>query len=263
MNFSLRSGARKKNVKQASKIKKILNIAITVILLIAFALAVSAMLYLFAQVIAGNSPSLFGYRFYFVITDSMSPVLEPNDIILSKVIKDTSDIEKLREIIKEDDIITYKGMIQGRKANITHRVIKDKDYDDIFFYDNTNGEWMLQTKGDRNIASDAPIYVSQINGIMIKKVKIISAIYNFITKPLGKILLIGIPVLFIICVMILRVVIAASTPVSSYKKITKAERAQMEKDIARKAVEEYQKLEREIARKAVEEYKRKIDMGKE
>ena len=88
--------------------RKIANIIFYVILI--FFLFVSVVIV--KAKIKNEQPEIFGYKFYIVLTGSMSPEIEISDMV---VVKET-DIEKLTE----GDIITFRSQASGN--TITHRI---------------------------------------------------------------------------------------------------------------------------------------------
>lgn len=237
-----------KSKKQVSKARKVINAVITSIIVVFFVFALSIMIYLIFQLVSGNSPSIFGYRFYFVLTDSMEPTLKPKDMILSKVIKDSSDIEYVKEMIHEGDVVTYIGKVGPMDAFITHRVIKGEDKDDVIYFDEDSNSWMIITKGDHNSRADDPIPITKLKAVMVRKVNIVSAIFNFASNPAGGFVLIFIPILFILIPFVFRLILAIKAPSEEEKKkeLSEEEKKHLE--------DERKRLEEEIARKAVEEY---------
>jgi signal peptidase len=232
--------------KQPSKTKKTINTIVTVIIICVFIVALTTMGYLFIQLLRGETPSLFGYRFYYVLTDSMSPTIEPKDVILSKIIEDNTDIDFIKENIHEGDIVTYVGIVNGTESLITHRVIKSSEYDDVIYYDEETSDWMLITKGDNNIAADIPISITKLNAIMVCKINFVGFIYNVATSTWGGIFLIGIPIVVLVISIIYRIA----------KAYADADNEEKAKEIANNNVELNKKKE-EIARKAIEEFKSK------
>jgi signal peptidase len=233
--------------KHLSKASKVINGIFSTIILAVFILALAAMIYLLVQFVGGKSPSLFGYRFYFVLTDSMDPTLKPTDMILSKVVKDNTDIDYVKEIISEGDIVTYQGKVNQNDAPITHRVILQDGKDDIFFYDENKESWMLITKGDNNIVADQPIPITSLNAVMVSKAGFVSAIYNFISNKSGGFLLLLIPIILVLIPFIIRLVVIIKSPPDEEEKdkITDDEKKLIEEEIARKAVQDYIKQHKE------------------
>lgn len=85
-------------------------------------------------------PSLFGYSPFSILTGSMEPTLNPGDIALCKKIDDNTEL-------KENDIITFKSNIKGKKVFITHRINTIAKQED--------GTVLITTKGDNNDVSDS------------------------------------------------------------------------------------------------------------
>ena len=83
---------------------------------------------------ADRIPSIFGYKFLTVLTGSMSPYMEPGDMI---VVKNTSETD-----IEVGDVITYK---KSEHMTVTHRVIEKL---------HKEGKVVFRTKGDANNVSD-------------------------------------------------------------------------------------------------------------
>ena len=91
---------------------------------------------------ASRSPnkSLFGFRYYIVLTDSMVPEFSSGDMVFVK----RTDAE----VIKEGDIITFNPS-SGSEAYLTHRVTQK-----ITDYENS-GVICFKTKGDANNTEDS------------------------------------------------------------------------------------------------------------
>ena len=130
--------------------------------------------------VQGNPPTLFGYQMYFIRTGSMSPYLEPGDVIISKKYDGG-------ELIAGDDgdIVTYYGDVNGTVDMITHRVIE------------VDGD-MVTTQGDANNTADSPINKSEIEAVMVHKTVVIDKIYKIITTTWGFWLCIFAPIAMLI-----------------------------------------------------------------
>ena len=139
-----------------AKIKKIVGIAITVLLVV----SVSICLILGIQVMQGKQPSLLGYHFYHVLSGSMEPTIDTNaNVVVKKVDTDTLVV---------GDIITFSSRdtaIYG-KAN-THRIIE--------ITTDENGATCYITQGDANPVADSYyVYPEDVYG---KVVFYTSAVY--------------------------------------------------------------------------------------
>ena len=111
----------------------------TVIVAIGMILAIAACVYLFVQYAEGKSPSLLGYKFYYILTDSMEPELRVNDVIISKTI---NSAQEAKMKVKEGDVVTYIAAEGAQKGmTITHKVIKEPHIDQ------RTGKEVILTKG--------------------------------------------------------------------------------------------------------------------
>ncbi len=116
-------------------------------------------------------PDFFGYSPLIVLSNSMSPTFNKNDLI---IIGDT-DISQL----SPSDIIAY--IIED--TTITHRIIE---------LDNSN----FITKGDSNDNADNyQVSSSQIQGKYLGKISYIGGLILFIQSPVGLIVFFVIPII--------------------------------------------------------------------
>lgn len=94
-----------------------------------------------------NEKSVFGYRFYHVLTPSMTPTIPVGSMVLVKMIE---PIE-----LKDGDIITYSTSMDGSLV-VTHRINRIIELEEHL---------MFVTKGDANPVEDLnPILPSQVIG---------------------------------------------------------------------------------------------------
>lgn len=121
-----------------------------------------------ANRIGGNQlPMPFGYGASVVLSGSMEPALQVNDLVIVKAQEDYS----------EGDVVVY----QNGHTLIIHRVVK-KD-----------GEEFV-TRGDANNADDDPIKLSDIKGIMIFRVPFIGLIFKWLKTLPGTLIVLGLAV---------------------------------------------------------------------
>lgn len=202
-----------------------------------------ACFYLCFQILRGNKPSVLGYRFYYILTDSMTPELQVNDVILSKVINDVDQAKQ----VKEGDVITFivdEGVLKG--MTITHKVITEPYFDEV------RNQTVVITMGTKQGATpDAPVPLESIQAVMVRKLGFFAKMYNFVTSHYGMLILIIAPMSVIVAILAIRLTrTVKNQPMEGEKQLTPEE-------IAKKAVEEFkqkERLEKEIAQKAVEEY---------
>lgn len=119
-----------------------------------------------ASTLAGNSlPMPFGVGASVVMSGSMSPTLEVNDLIV---------VQK-KASYEVGDIVVY----QSGKTLIVHRIIDLE-------------ENMITTQGDANNAADDPINVNTVKGEVVFHIPFLGAIINVLKTPIvGFLLLIG------------------------------------------------------------------------
>ena len=127
--------------------------------------------------IQGKTPELFGHQIFRISSSSMEPKLKVGDIILSKRVKDITQL-------KVDDVITYNGEVGSYAGKtITHAVAVEPYKFGDFYY--------LQTYGIANGYNDPEICETQVVGIMIREMPFLAALYNFFTTPLGLVVILG------------------------------------------------------------------------
>ncbi len=164
---------KRPGIKMAWNILRIIKNVIcwTLIVVLAF-LVVTFLL----NRVSGITPSLFGYTIQRVSSGSMEPELKVGDVILSKNIEDVMSL-------KIGDIITFKGGEQFSNQNVTHRVLVAPHQEGNTIY--------LQTKGDANEIADGQIEGAQVQSRMLRKIPILSKLYDFFLSPWGLIIFIG------------------------------------------------------------------------
>ena len=226
---------------------KWLDVTLRVIEWTLIIIVVVCMLVLLSQKITGNTPELFGYSTYTVITDSMVGTFDVGDVVLCKRIKDTLKYQE-ETGFKEGDIIAFiapHGFDKNDKLQgytITHRIIREP------YYDEETDTWYVETKGDNAIDQDrVPIPVENIQGIIVGTNKGITNLVKFITKWYGFATIVVVPLL-IILIWQIGVLI---------KEKTTSEKAKLAKDKAEaldKIEQENNQKVEQIKKQAIEEY---------
>lgn len=116
-----------------------------------------------------KNSTFFGFSSAVVLTGSMSPAIEPNDIVLCR--KQSS--------YAVGDIITF----DAGGSSVTHRIV-------------SVGEDGMRTKGDANNTEDAqPIKQSRVIGKVILVIPRLGAAVGFLKTPLGILCFLGAAVL--------------------------------------------------------------------
>ncbi len=167
-------GAKKMDVK------KILNIVVNVILVIAIIMAAVCTYVSFVSTSGSGVPSILGIRPFTVQSDSMYPELQPGDLIIDAAVKDPSKL-------KIGDIVTYWTIIDGERVLNTHRITG--------IYD--GGTYRIfETKGDRNtIADPLTVHESEIVGQYKFRIPGVGKVLDYLQTSTGFLIIIVLPVL--------------------------------------------------------------------
>ena len=91
--------------------------------------------YLLTGITTGK-PNVFGYRIFYIPTESMMPVIHPGDFVIGVPV-DYKDVQV-------GDIVTYKSRSKG--ITICHRVI-DRTEEGLVFQGDNNSEVDLELVG--------------------------------------------------------------------------------------------------------------------
>lgn len=114
-----------------------------------------------------------GLRFYSVQTGSMSPVLQPGDLVIS--------VKTQPNHLQVGDIISYASPQNPQKI-ITHRI-----------YQANLNKGYLVTKGDNLAYQDPPIAYSSVTSKAVKALPKLGYGLDFLHAPLGLISLVYLP----------------------------------------------------------------------
>lgn len=125
-------------------------------------------------------PSLLGYKYFTVLSNSMVPYFETGDMVIIK--------EVTQSDVNENDVITFK---EENGKFITHRVIEIKNHDGIV---------QFVTKGDNNNVKDEDMVTGQnLVGKQVFLIPKAGYIVKFLSGPIGFILLVLLPILGYFC----------------------------------------------------------------
>lgn len=210
-----------KSVKKT--VGNIVTIVLSAVLIAVFIAFVSIMI----QVGQGKTPSLFNRRFYYIVTDSMTPNINVGDVILSKTVT-ADDTEQFTE----GAVITYtaeSGVMQGKE--VTHRIVEGVHFDESL------NDYVVLTKGDKPGAKvDDPVRISRINAVMVKKSPLISWFLGVFKSGAGFALIIALPLGVMLVCLVVKLIMTIKAPAEENKEQTDAERIE---EIKKKAVEDY------------------------
>jgi len=153
-------------IKIVSKIFKVVSYCL-------FGLIVCLSLFVLAFRFLGETPTVFGYSLYYVLTESMEPEIMAGEIILSKT-TDPNDLQV-------GDIVTYIGDTGELKDKIiTHKIVQID-----------NG--IFTTQGTANDTPDPEIHASQILSKYVTTIPFAGKLFSIINSRWGFICLIAIP----------------------------------------------------------------------
>ena len=158
-------------IKLISKILKVVSYCL-------FGLIIGLSLFVLTLRFLGESPSIFGYSFYYVLTESMEPEICSGEMILGRSVDPAT--------LQVGDIITYIGETGTFKDKIiTHKIIEIDD--DIFV-----------TQGVANDIPDPAIYGSQILSQYVATIPVAGKLFSVINSKYGFIFLIVTPLSLLI-----------------------------------------------------------------
>ena len=177
--------------EKKGKGRRIANIVINVILVIAIIIAAFSTYISFVSSSGNGVPSIFGKEFLSIQTPSMEPTISPGDLIIDKEVEDASTL-------KVGDIITYWTVIDGERVLNTHRIVE--------IYD--GGSYLIfATKGDNNSTEDPlTVHESEIVGLYstynaetgedegATRIKGLGKVFDFLQTSKGFLLVVVLPV---------------------------------------------------------------------
>ncbi|MBR6916872.1 MAG: signal peptidase I [Clostridia bacterium] len=160
--------------------RKIANIIINVILVIAILVAAFCTYVSFVSTSGNGVPSIFGYEILSIQTESMYPTLVQGDLVIDKSVSDAKDL-------KIDDIITYWTVIDGERVLNTHRIYE--------IYDGGN-YLIFATKGDNNDVEDPlTVHESEVVGKYTgTRFKGLGKVFDFLQTSTGFLVIVVLPV---------------------------------------------------------------------
>ena len=139
--------------------------------------------------------SLFGFRYYYIKTASMTPVYPVGSVVVTKV-TDPADIQV------GDDITVYVGDGQS-ETYLTHRVVE--------ITTDSAGELAFRTKGVNNKSNDPePFNAKMMVGKVVFHIPVLGTVMTFVRSQLW--LVIGIFVLLLALSFMLRLLLSKDEP---------------------------------------------------
>lgn len=224
--------------------KKTLNIIKTVLVWLVVALAVFMMIFTIfsVSVFNKNDKDFFGYKFYTVLTDSMSKTdFNAGDIVVVKFVDPTT--------LEEGDIITYISQnTENFGEPITHK-IREKTVD-------ANGDLGFITYGTTTNTNDEIIVTTPfIQGKYQFRIAGVGHFFQFLKTPQGYFVCIFIPFMLLIIYQGINCIILFRRYKKEQLEEIQAERDQIEEE-RRQSLEmmkELQALKEQLAEKQTTE----------
>jgi signal peptidase len=200
--------------------KKVLNTTVNILAWILLIFAFLVTLIVFSSGKNNGVANLFGYIPMTVESDSMKPTFVKDDLIICKEIDDINSL-------KENDVITFWTVINGKKAKNTHRIVSVVDEDGIRSF---------ITRGDNNSIDDTtPVSSVDIIGKWTdKKIGGFGKVMNFLRTKKGFFICIIIPMALFFIFELYKFIVA----LIEVKRPEPVEQLD-EEEIKRRAIEEY------------------------
>lgn len=165
--------------------KRILNISLDIIILLVFVISI-VIIFINKKQNDNKVPSIFNIVPSVVLTNSMSPTINPGDLIITKKYNNSE--------LNVGDIVTFYGKVNNEKALITHRIVKINEEEVITRGDNH----------DVSVDNDNPIGYDNIVSVYSFRIPKVGYLINFIKSPLGFILLVIVPLILYISLLIVK-----------------------------------------------------------
>ena len=162
-----------------NKGRKIANIVINVVLVIAIVLAALCTYVSFVSASGNGVPNILGTAFFSVQTDSMYPTLLPGDLTVARTVKDP-------DALRKGDIITYWTVINGERVLNTHTIHEIYDGGEHIYF---------RTKGDNNTSVDPiTVHESEVVGKYMFRIPGLGKVFDYLQTSTGFLLVIVVPV---------------------------------------------------------------------
>ena len=161
-------------------LKRIGSIFVDILIVIVFIISTLVVIASITANRTGGQPSVFGYVFSSVQTDSMQGTINKGDFVVGKLIDDNTEI-------KEGDIISFYDYFKGKQIVITHRVVEIID-------PKTDPGYI--TQGDNEAMSDDIVKSREdIQSVYKFRIPFVGKFIDFLKTPFGFIICLVIPLL--------------------------------------------------------------------
>ena len=161
-------------------LKKIGSVVLDVLIILIFIVSTLVVVASITAKRTGGQPSVMGYVFSSVQTDSMQGTINQGDFVVGKLVDANTEI-------KVGDIVSYRDYLNGKEITITHRVVE------IYEHETDPG---YITKGDNEQYTDE-IVKSRDSILSTYKFRIpfLGKFIDFLKTPFGFIITLVVPLL--------------------------------------------------------------------
>ena len=161
-------------------LKRIGSVLVDILIVIVFIVSTIVVIASITANRTGGQPSVMGYVFSSVQTNSMQGTIDKGDFVVGKLIDDNTKI-------KEGDIISYYDYIGGKQVVVTHRVIEIIDPDTVPGY---------VTQGDNEKYPDDIVKTRDtLHSVYKFRIPFLGKFIDFLRTPFGFIITLVIPLL--------------------------------------------------------------------
>ena len=161
-------------------LKRIGSIVVDILIVIVFIISSLVVVASITANRTGGQPSVMGYVFSSVQTESMKGTINKGDFVVGKLIDDNTEI-------KENDIISFYDYFQGKQIVVTHRVVEIIDPDTVPGY---------ITQGDAEERSDEIVKSrDDIQSVYKFRIPFLGMFIDFLKTPFGFIICLVLPLI--------------------------------------------------------------------
>ncbi len=179
-------------------VKKVVGIIVDVLIVLIFAVSLLVIIANAGRK-EGEQPSLFGYTFSAVQSDSMKPTFDVGDMVIGKKVDENTKIAV-------GDIISFYEIKNNQRIINTHRVIAIEMAGDFAWYYTMGDKVRLETHGaiDAEVNKDSygtdelPKTFDQVVAVYQTHIGGIGGFMDFLRKPVGFIFVIVLPIVLVI-----------------------------------------------------------------
>ena len=224
------------NIFKKINIKKVINVFKTIVSCLIVIVALFAIVFsiISASAVGNNKRSLFGYKFFIVLSDSMSATdFSAGDMIVVKEV-DVNDLEK-------DDIITFYSMDSKSVGEIiTHKIREVIEKDGVLIGFKTFG---TTTNTDDESLVEPPYVIGQYQFNIPK----MGYFIEFMKKPVSYIFFVALPFAIIIgyevykCIKIINEIKKEKLSIETEKREQLLEEERLKNEQMQKEIEELKK----------------------